>query len=86
MSALGVVIPGTNITPIVEKLFSEKRDDDQLPVVKLGAGLIQSGDTLLAVRAGLLHFTKPNKFWIEGHQKRVYSSFSSYTLVHTGPQ
>ncbi|PJF17738.1 putative exosome component 3 [Paramicrosporidium saccamoebae] len=45
MSALGVVIPGTNITPIVERVFSEKRGDDQLPVIKLGTGLIQSGDT-----------------------------------------
>lgn len=85
-SSVGVVIPGTNIIPIIEKILSEqasRRGDDQLPVIKLGVGLIQSGERIVAVKPGLLHFTKPNRFWIEGRQRRVpflSKAFSPYIV------
>lgn len=71
---VGVVLPGTYITSLVEALLAEdeRRKEGQLPVLKLGTGLIYSGEEVLAVQAGLLHYLKPNKFWIEGRQKRVH--------------
>lgn len=38
--------------------------------IKLGGGLRQEGDTITATKAGMLRFSKPNKYWIEGSQKR----------------
>ncbi|KAI5683422.1 hypothetical protein M9H77_04650 [Catharanthus roseus] len=38
--------------------------------IKLGSGLRQDGDTISAMKAGKLRFTKPNKYWIESSQKR----------------
>jgi hypothetical protein len=73
-TALGVTLPGVSITSIVERVLNEnaqKTKEGQLPVVKLGAGLIQSGEDILAVRAGILQFQKPNKFYLENRQKRV---------------
>lgn len=74
MSVVGVVLPGTSITPLVEKTVNEctvKRSEDGLPLIKLGSGLIQRDEDILAVKAGLLNFQKPNKFWIENRQRRV---------------
>lgn len=81
MSAvLGVVLPGTAITELVEKsLVGNQQDssrktpqtEDGLPVVKLGNGLIQVDEDILAVKPGILHFARPNKFWLESRQKRV---------------
>lgn len=88
MSSVGVVLPGTSITPIIEKVLTEQTNKkDGLPVIKLGVGLIQSGEQILAVKAGLLYYAKPNKFWIEGRQRRVLDSiirlvtFSMFQLL-----
>lgn len=42
--------------------------------VRLGGGLRQDQDHVLATKAGRLKFTKPNKFWVEGSQKRYVPS------------
>ncbi|OAE25649.1 hypothetical protein AXG93_4368s1080 [Marchantia polymorpha subsp. ruderalis] len=39
-------------------------------VVRLGGGLRQDGDSIVVTRAGRLRHTKPNKYWVEGSQKR----------------
>ncbi len=69
---VGVVLPGTSITTIVEKVLVEKKlkDTDELPLVKLGTGLIQTSDDIVAVKAGMLTFVKPNKFWVESNRQR----------------
>ena len=72
---IGIAVPGTYITPLIETLLidnDKRKEDAQLPVLKLGTGLIYFGEDVLAVRAGLLHFLKPNRFWVESHQKRVF--------------
>lgn len=80
-AVLGVVLPGTTITELVETSLTGcqqdagqralQAEDTALPVVKLGTGLIQAGDDILAVKPGILHFVRPNKFWLEGRQRRV---------------
>lgn len=72
--SLGVALPGTCITPIIEKAVDETEQrvkEGDLPVVKLGSGLVQAGEDILAIKAGVLKYAKPNRFWIEGRQKRV---------------
>ncbi|KAM1340161.1 hypothetical protein ACFX2H_038601 [Malus domestica] len=38
--------------------------------IKLGGGLRQDFDSIVAMKAGTLRFTKPNKYWVETSQKR----------------
>ncbi|XP_068643204.1 uncharacterized protein [Aristolochia californica] len=38
--------------------------------VKLGGGLYPDCDTIFAMKAGKLRFSKPNKYWVENSQKR----------------
>lgn len=38
--------------------------------IKLGSGLRQDGDAISAMKAGVLRFSKPNKYWVESSQKR----------------
>ncbi|KAJ7961158.1 Exosome complex exonuclease RRP40 [Quillaja saponaria] len=38
--------------------------------IKLGGGLRQDGDAISVMKAGKLRFSKPNKYWVEGSQKR----------------
>ena len=81
MTLVGVTLPGTSITHIIERVFGEhaqKTEEGQLPVAKLGAGLIQSGEDILAVKAGVLQFLKPNKLWIESRQRRVPSHSNAH--------
>jgi exosome complex component RRP40 len=71
--ALGVVIPGTDISNFVESyvsLGSTAKSEDGIPAIKLGTGLIQDGNHITSTLAGELFFSTPNKFWIEVHQRR----------------
>ncbi|CAN1846026.1 Putative exosome complex component rrp40 [Linum perenne] len=38
--------------------------------VKLGGGLRQDCDAISVTKAGVLRFSKPNKYWVESSQKR----------------
>ncbi|CAI9108555.1 OLC1v1008185C1 [Oldenlandia corymbosa var. corymbosa] len=38
--------------------------------IKLGSGLRQDGDTVAVIKAGILRFSKPNKYWVESSHKR----------------
>ncbi|KAF3437039.1 hypothetical protein FNV43_RR19792 [Rhamnella rubrinervis] len=38
--------------------------------IKLGSGLRQDCDAIVAMKAGKLRLTKPNKYWVESSQKR----------------
>ncbi|KAK9104469.1 hypothetical protein Scep_021313 [Stephania cephalantha] len=38
--------------------------------IKLGDGLRQDCDSIAAVKAGTLRFSKPNKYWVESSHKR----------------
>ena len=82
---LGVVLPGTSITPLVETALGESDDmlnsttKNKVPIVKLGSGLVQVGEDITAVVAGLLYFSRPNRFWIEKYQKRVHCILLPYS-------
>nr|GMC60357.1 putative exosome complex component rrp40 [Ipomoea batatas]GMC69880.1 putative exosome complex component rrp40 [Ipomoea batatas] len=38
--------------------------------IKLGGGLRQDCDTVSVMKAGILRYSKPNKYWVESSQKR----------------
>ncbi|CAI0398647.1 unnamed protein product [Linum tenue] len=38
--------------------------------IKLGGGLRQDCDAISVIKAGILRFSKPNKYWVESSQKR----------------
>ncbi|KAL3529550.1 hypothetical protein ACH5RR_008872 [Cinchona calisaya] len=38
--------------------------------IKLGSGLRQDADTISAMKAGVLRFSNPHKYWVESSQKR----------------
>lgn len=39
-------------------------------MIKIGGGLRQECDSIVAMKAGTLRFQKPNKYWVESSQKR----------------
>ncbi|XP_063939162.1 uncharacterized protein LOC108197706 isoform X2 [Daucus carota subsp. sativus] len=40
--------------------------------IKLGGGLRQDCDSITAMKAGMLRFSKPNKYWVESSLKRNF--------------
>ncbi|CAM8964988.1 unnamed protein product [Rhodiola kirilowii] len=48
--------------------------------IKLGGGLRQEYDTITAMKAGILRFAKPNKFWVESSQKRYVPYVEDHVL------
>ncbi len=38
--------------------------------VRTGGGIVQAGDRLISIKAGLLRKTNAGKLWIDGRQKR----------------
>ncbi|XP_074375953.1 uncharacterized protein LOC141717676 [Apium graveolens] len=48
--------------------------------IKLGGGLRQDCDSVTAMKAGTLRFSKPNKYWIESSQKRYVPSAGDTVL------
>jgi hypothetical protein len=39
--------------------------------IRLGPGLTQNGEAIVATKAGILRYRGPDKYWIENSQKRV---------------
>ncbi|KAG0494547.1 hypothetical protein HPP92_005541 [Vanilla planifolia] len=66
-----IVVPGDVVLDL-------KSISDQ--TIKLGAGLRQDCDVLSVVKAGKLKFKKPNKYWVEGSQKRYVPSVGDTVL------
>ncbi len=58
---LQVVVPGE----VVKRL-------PQTGVVRIGSGLQQDGDALVAIKAGVLRKTTNGKIWVESRQRRYY--------------
>lgn len=56
-----IVVPGDVVLDL-SKLTNQ--------TIRIGAGLRQECDTLSAMEAGNLRFSKPNKYWIESSYKR----------------
>ncbi|CAM6110223.1 unnamed protein product [Calypogeia fissa] len=50
-------------------------------VVRLGRGLRQEGDSIVVTRPGRLRQTIPNKYWVEGSQKRYVSNVEDGCLA-----
>lgn len=87
MTVVGIVVPGASVTPLVERVLASsdlplKSGEDGLPVIRVGSGLVQVGEEVVAVRAGRLHYGRPNKFWIEHVQRRVGSPEMQTLLTH----
>lgn len=85
MSSLCDTLPGDVVTCFIEAKLEERAainanallskraaspETDGLPTVKLGPGLLQMGDDIVAIQAGHLSFQAPNRFWITCHRKR----------------
>ncbi|CAN0238754.1 unnamed protein product, partial [Discosporangium mesarthrocarpum] len=56
-----VTLPGDDVTEIVTRTTTNLR---------LGAGLIQRGDNVLATRAGMLRYRPPCTYWVESNGRR----------------
>lgn len=48
--------------------------------IKLGGGLHQDHDAITVVKAGILRFSKPNKYWIESSHKRYIPAVGDTVL------
>jgi exosome complex component RRP40 len=46
----------------------------------LGSGLRQDGDNIAMTKVGRLQFKKPNKYWVEGSQKRYIPNTEDIVL------
>lgn len=63
-----VVLPGTRVA-ILETTSAS--DAERRPVVRLGAGVVQQGNHLVASKAGFVkHDPRRSKVWIAGNQRR----------------
>jgi exosome complex component RRP40 len=60
----------TNV-PVVPGDVIGRLTATQTTTIRLGQGLIQDGDTIIATKAGILRFRAPDKYYIEASQKRV---------------
>lgn len=84
-SPLCDTLPGDVVTSFIEARLEERAainsnallskrastpETEGLPSVKLGPGLLQMDDDIVAIQAGLLSFQAPNRFWIASHRKR----------------
>ncbi|KAH9573233.1 hypothetical protein CY35_02G195800 [Sphagnum magellanicum] len=49
-------------------------------VLRLGSGLRQDGDNITMTKVGRLQFKKPNKYWVEGSQKRYIPNTEDVVL------
>ena len=58
-----VVLPGDIVTDLLK---SEKS-----PTFRLGPGLRQESERVIACKCGVLRRKDPNVYWIDNHQKRV---------------
>ena len=79
-SLVSHVLPGTNISAVIEKFLSSQTSAVEGEVsVRLGSGLIQGGADggIRSIVAGTLHYSKPMRFWVEAHQQRV-----NFTTLH----
>ncbi len=83
MSSLCYTMPGDVVTGYVESKLEERAElkkdsllskrssmQDEPPVVKLGQGLLQLDNEIVAIQAGHLVFQGPNRFYIVGHRRR----------------
>jgi len=61
------VVPGD----VVGRITAEQE------VLRLGGGLVQDNENVIATKAGILRFKAPNKYWVENTQRRVRCSQSS---------
>ena len=66
-----IVLPGDTVTDL---LISEKA------TFRLGPGLRQESEQVIACKCGVLRRKEPNLYWVDNHQKRVslYSFFYFY--------
>ncbi|KAL9673843.1 hypothetical protein QQ045_030105 [Rhodiola kirilowii] len=48
--------------------------------IKLGGGLRQECDTITAMKAGILRFAKPNKYWVDSSQKNYVPCVEDHVL------
>eukprot|EP00936_MAST-01D_sp_MAST-1D-sp1_P001616 g1616.t1 len=67
------LLPGDDVTAIVTRVAKG---------LDLGDGLQQQQDQVLAVRAGVLRYRPPNKYWVEQNQRK-YTPASEHFVVGT---
>lgn len=73
MSRLRTVLPGHDVSKMIQEqleLVQNKKNSEDPWCVRLGNGLVQMGDNIVAVNAGILTFAKPARFWVEAFQQR----------------
>ena len=95
MRVLAVTMPGDWVTQLIESTLAEREAsksnnilskrsggaDESLPTAKLGKGLLQMDDQVVALLAGHLNFTGPNRFWISpAHSKRYTPSVGDLVI------
>lgn len=87
-------MPGDVVTSYIEDKLEERQTlkadsllskrssgpQDGTPSVKLGRGLLQMDDEIVAIQAGILSFQAPNRFWIASHSKRYIPSVGDLVL------
>lgn len=56
-----VVLPGDNVTETTTRITRN---------IRLGPGLLQRGDRILATRAGMLRYRPPSSYWVEANGRR----------------
>ena len=70
------VLPGDDVTAAVTRASRN---------LALGDGLVQQGEAVIAVRAGVLRYRPPNKYWVEHNQRKYIPAVEDFVVcVVTG--
>ncbi|KAI9203301.1 uncharacterized protein BJ171DRAFT_443542 [Polychytrium aggregatum] len=74
MASATVVLPGDKID------YQSNPDEEKASSIRIGPGLVQDRDDVIAIKAGVLKSSSNGKWWIESSQKRYIPSAGENVL------
>ncbi|KAL1922308.1 uncharacterized protein VTP21DRAFT_9847 [Calcarisporiella thermophila] len=70
-----IVLPGDTLPTTLRPDDDAMEDDSEEKVVRLGPGLLQNQEQIIAIKAGVLHHREAgNRWWLDNNQKRYVPS------------
>jgi exosome complex component RRP40 len=65
------VLPGDDVTAVAARVSRR---------LALGDGLVQQGEAVIAVRAGVLRYRPPNRYWVEHNQRKYIPAVEDFAV------
>ena len=77
-----VVFPGDDVTRVIQEFLGRSAEDEDMPVVRLGAGLQQDAGraAIVCVKPGVLRYLTPGRFWVTTNGRRYVAETGDLVL------